>query len=175
MIKQNNSKVVLSCPVFNIEETDVELANGDQHTYLYVHVPDGVGIIALNDQNEILLTKQCMASTNEHAWRLPMGDIEEGETPEQAAQRELREETGFAAKQWQYVTVDTLDSNWLKHTTHFFIARDLSPAPLDTTFYEEIDVTPTSIAKTKDMLAKQLFSFDVPRGLDAAIKMLEAE
>lgn len=52
-------------------------------------------IACLNDRNQVLLTRQYRAPFDEVMWELPGGDMEPGETPEQAAARECEEETGF--------------------------------------------------------------------------------
>lgn len=52
----------------------------------------GVGIILLNDQGEVFVGQR--SDVTEEAWQIPQGRIEEGETPRDAALRELREELG---------------------------------------------------------------------------------
>ncbi len=58
------------------------------------HLPyrPGVGIVAVNEQGLILMG-ECRGFSN--IWKMPQGGIETGETPQQAAKRELKEESGI--------------------------------------------------------------------------------
>jgi ADP-ribose pyrophosphatase len=62
-------------------------------------MPVGVGMVALSmDQSKILLQREFRMATNEWVYNFPAGLIDEGETPEIAAKRELKEETGVEIK-----------------------------------------------------------------------------
>ena len=58
-------------------------------------VPVGVGLIPYNkDKSKILLEREFRLATNHHVYNFPAGLIDAGETPSEAAKRELKEETG---------------------------------------------------------------------------------
>ena len=60
------------------------------------NAPAGVGLVALNkDKTKVLLCKEFRLATNHHVYNFPAGLIDKGETPDQAAKRELKEETGL--------------------------------------------------------------------------------
>ena len=54
-----------------------------------------VGIMVLNDQGLVFVGQRAGAEASDYAWQMPQGGIDEGETPEQAAWRELAEETSI--------------------------------------------------------------------------------
>jgi len=76
----------------------IELPNGAKILREVIGKKDTVSIIAINENNEIYLTKQPRAGSNKlESIELPAGLIEQGESPEEAARRELEEETGCIA------------------------------------------------------------------------------
>lgn len=72
------------------------------HKYYFFNAKPTVTVIVSNDKDEILLTKRAREPFKDW-WDLPGGFVEEDESLEQAAQRELEEETGLKIGQLQYV------------------------------------------------------------------------
>jgi len=66
----------------------------EKHHYLH-YDRQSVGIVVENDKNEILLIKSYRYVTNSMSWEIPAGGVEDGETPQEAAKREVLEETGY--------------------------------------------------------------------------------
>lgn len=71
------------------------LRDGSPGTYDVVERPNSVTILVLTTNDQLLLLNQFRFPTGSNSWELPMGGIDDGESPHQAAQRELREETGI--------------------------------------------------------------------------------
>jgi len=65
--------------------------------------PDWVNIVAITPEKKILVVKQYRFGVKKTTTEIPAGIIEAGETPEQAAIRELREETGYTTANWKYL------------------------------------------------------------------------
>lgn len=89
-----------------------------------VYLRDTVLIIPITAENNIRFVR-------EHDWnrdivktKLVSGYIEENETPEECARRELEEELGLIAAQWQPF-IKAVKKGSLQTTQHFFIAREL--------------------------------------------------
>jgi ADP-ribose pyrophosphatase len=103
MWKKLSSKVLFEHPRLVVEEDEVQLPSGSVIQYLrYGYGGDGVVIIASNDAQEILFIREYSYIPNKKILQLPMGKIENGEEVEQAANRELQEETDFKAMNLVY-------------------------------------------------------------------------
>lgn len=84
----------------SIDRDDVELANGQKSFREVIRHPGGVVIVAHKDDS-ILLVKQYRYPISKVELELPAGKLEYGENPDEAAPRELEEETGYIAKTWK--------------------------------------------------------------------------
>lgn len=104
----------------------VDFPNGG-HTYFdLVKHPGGAVIAAINDKDEICLLKQWRHAIQQYIWELPAGCLEPGEPPLLTAQRELEEEAGVVAKQWQNLGEITTSPGFSNEVLHLFAARELS-------------------------------------------------
>src|SRR5579863_314394 len=98
---QPRDEVVLTTKWFEVVAR--QTADPANPHYL-INCTDFVVIIALNPQKEILLVRQFRPAYSGLSLEFPSGHIEEGETPEDAARRELLEETGHAAGKLELLT-----------------------------------------------------------------------
>jgi ADP-ribose pyrophosphatase len=78
----------------------VRLPDGSQAVREYVHHPGAVAIVALTDAGEVVLERQHRYPHRRDFIEIPAGKIEAGEAHLATAQRELQEETGYAAATW---------------------------------------------------------------------------
>ncbi|MBD3208509.1 MAG: NUDIX domain-containing protein [Candidatus Nealsonbacteria bacterium] len=85
----------LSLNLFEMEK------DGERFEREVVIFPKTVGILPLIEESRIVLIRQYRCPARQYLWEIPAGKIEEGEDPEQAAKRELIEETGFGVKSLQ--------------------------------------------------------------------------
>ena len=98
MYKKISTKKLFEHPRLVVEEDEVELESGKKIDYLrYGYGGDGVVLIAKNEKGEILFNREYSYVPNRVLLQLPMGKIEDGESPEVAGNRELQEETGRKA------------------------------------------------------------------------------
>ncbi len=93
--------------------------------YYRVEAPDFVLVCAFRDDGAVLLERQFKQAAGKILYCLPAGCIETGESPADAARRELLEETGYAAAGLDPCGTFLVDGNRGIGTGHFFIARGI--------------------------------------------------
>ncbi|TSC57940.1 MAG: NTP pyrophosphohydrolase [Candidatus Peregrinibacteria bacterium Greene0416_62] len=104
-----------------------------------VHRCDCVNIVAFSDPLNVLLLREYRPFYGEYIWMLPSGHVDKETDVTVAAQRELREETGFRARNLRLYCV-TRQSEAIAFANHIFIASDLTKDPLKQDADEMIEV-----------------------------------
>ncbi len=99
--KQVSSRLVHQTPWFTLTEDEVTTPTGKPGKYTYVTTDGFVVIVARNADGALLLIRQFRYPTARQFWEFPAGLIDAGESLEDAAQRELGEETGLKAGTWR--------------------------------------------------------------------------
>ena len=92
--------------------------------------PGAVAILPLIDAGHVCLLRNERPSVGETLWEIPAGTLEPGEPIEQAAVRELAEETGYRAGRWRKLTDFFPSPGVLSERTHLFLAEELTPGPM---------------------------------------------
>ena len=100
--KKIASRTVYENDWMQVREDDVINPGGGKNLYGHVHFKNvAVAIIALDDANNTWLVGQDRYTLDEYSWELPMGGAPLDEQPLVAARRELQEETGIRATNWE--------------------------------------------------------------------------
>jgi ADP-ribose pyrophosphatase len=120
--------VVFEGRLLRVECDKVRLPNGTETSREVVRHPGAVAIIALQDQN-ILLVRQYRYAIGQETLEIPAGKIDPNESPLSCAIRELREETGYRGIVEPVVTFYTTPG-FTDEVMHIFLARDLVWDPL---------------------------------------------
>ena len=92
--------------------------------FLQLKGRDFVVIVPFNDDGGIVTIRSYKHGPRRVSLSLPAGLIDDGEEPEQAARRELLEETGYESANWERIGEFVVDSNYGLNTENAFIARD---------------------------------------------------
>ncbi len=98
-----NSEEIYKGKIVHLRKDEVILPNGKKSTREIVEHPGAVVILAENELGKLIMVRQFRKPVEEILLELPAGTIEPSEKIIDCAQRELEEETGYQAKNWQEV------------------------------------------------------------------------
>ena len=124
--KTLSSETIFDGRILHVRRDTVLLPNGHQSTREVVDHPGGVCVLALDDQERVLVVSQFRYPYGEVLRELPAGKLEYGEDPAQAAIRELREETGAVAGTFQPLGELYPSPGYCGEIIRMYLARDLS-------------------------------------------------
>ena len=122
--KKESEKKLLETIVFTVNETTSISPNGETGHYVIMDAPDWVIVIPEINGN-FLMVKQWRHGNNTLSIEFPGGVINKGEKPEDAAKREMEEETGYRAGKMTYLGCANPNPALMKNRVHFFAAEDL--------------------------------------------------
>jgi len=149
----NQSNLTYQCKIFSVYEEKVSLPDGRSVKQTWIDHKPTVAIVAVNNENNLLLIKQYRTAVKQHMLEIPAGTMDvQGESPLICAQRELAEETGFKAKSIIKLFEGYLVPGYCNEYMHFFIATDLYYEPLSADDDEFIYVLPTGFDEAKQLL-----------------------
>ena len=145
---------------FQRQELDLEFSNGERRRFqrLLSRGPGAVVVVPMQDAGTVLLVREYAAGVHRYELGLVKGRIDEGETPLQAADRELKEEAGYGARQLDVLRAMTLAPTYMSHQSHLVIARDLYPERLVGDEPEELEVVPWKLAELDTLMLREDFS-----------------
>lgn len=109
----------------NIER--VKLPNGTVAELEIAHHPGGAVVVAVDADDRVCLLRQFRHAAGGWITELPAGKIDNREPPLECAQRELAEEAGVKARQWDSLGQFVSSPGVLTEVIHVFLARGLSP------------------------------------------------
>jgi len=142
--------------MLRVEQIDLEFANGVRRTYHRMK-PRGLGaviIVPMLDADTVLLAREYAAGLHHYEIGLPKGRLEKGESILEAAQREMKEEIGYGARDLRELTRLSLAPGYMTHVTHIVLARELFPEKLEGDEPEELEVVPWPIADLRSLTAR---------------------
>ena len=143
-----------------VEELDLEFSNGERRRF-YRQRPNGHGavvVVPLLDDETVLLVREYAAGFHRYELGLVKGRIDAGETPAQAADRELKEEAGFGARRIDVLRAMSLAPTYMSHESWLVVARDLYPERLPGDEPEELELVPWKLDALDELMLRDDFS-----------------
>lgn len=122
--RRERSERVADCRVFKVRrDYSADPRDGRVHDFYVIEAPDWINVIPLTDDGRVVLIEQFRHGTCEVSLEIPGGMVDEGESPHDAAARELLEETGYEAGEVVFLGKTrpnpAIQDNWI----HTFVAR----------------------------------------------------
>ncbi len=155
-----NSEIIARSRIFSIEQLELQFSNGQVvHYERLTGSPHGsVLIVPMLDDDTVLLIREYAAGMHRYELGLPKGRIENGEPPLQAANREIMEEVGYAARQLDLLRTVSLAPGYLGSKTHIVLARDLYAERREGDEPEELEVVPWPLSRFDELLEHEEFT-----------------
>jgi ADP-ribose pyrophosphatase len=121
-----SSAVLVRGNFLDVRRDQVRLPTGAMASREYIVHPGAVAILPLLDDGRIVLERQFRYPLGRVILEIPAGKLEIGEDPLQCGQRELREETGYVAKEWAPAARINNAAAYCDEVIHIWFARGLT-------------------------------------------------
>lgn len=119
-----SSEHLFNRPWLTVRKDVVQIPSGQINDEFYVlEYPDWINVIAITEDGMYVFERQYRHGYGKTCYEIPAGVMEEGETPEQAARRELLEETGYGDGEWFEILTTSPNSSTQNNLSHSFLAR----------------------------------------------------
>jgi len=135
-----------------------EIPGRTKGEYHYVHTNGSTLVIPVLPGNKLLLVNQYRYLIDEEALEFPCGVLEANLSPEQNALKELREETGYDAKDLRFAGKFIPYSGVSDEICYVYIAENLSPNPLVPDETEEFELLEITFEKFEEMISRNKIS-----------------
>lgn len=120
---------------------DIADVNGKEAWREVVHHPGASAVVAIDENNRIIMEKQFRYALNDYLLEIPAGKLDKGEDPLVCAKRELEEETGIIASEWISLGTIATSPGFCNEVIHLYVAKGLSKGEIhwDEDEYVEVE------------------------------------
>lgn len=149
------TRIVYENPWISVREDQVLRPDGLPGIYGVVQFRNvGIGILPIDDEDHIHLVGQYRYTLSRYSWEIPEGGCPTDEEPLAAAQRELREETGLIAAQWQQLGRAHLSNSVTDEEAIWFLATGLSQTEAEPEGTEKLEHLRVPFAEALRMIER---------------------
>ena len=121
-----DTSTVASTNLFTVENVHLQFSNGEQREYERFAGASNCSVIIIPViNNEVLLVREYAVGLEQYTLQFPAGRIDAGETPEEAANRELMEEVGHGAKALTVLKKTAISPSYSSAQSYLVLAEDL--------------------------------------------------
>lgn len=147
-----SEREIFSGRIIRVKEDTVILPNGETAGRELVMHNGGVGVIAVDEEENVLMVRQFRKPYEEIVTEIPAGKLEKGEDPEKAGMRELREETGYIADKVTFLGKCYPTPGYCSEIIYLYLAQNLSPVGQELDPGEFVEVLKIPLSKLCDMV-----------------------
>lgn len=123
-----SERIVSRPPWLSVRCDEVQLPDGRVIPEYYVlEYPDWINVIAITEEGLFVMERQYRHGLGRTCYEIPAGVMEPGETPEEAARRELEEETGYVGGTWTEIATLSGNATSMNNLSHSFLATGVKP------------------------------------------------
>jgi ADP-ribose pyrophosphatase len=140
MEKTLSSRLIYEGRAVKLRVDTVKMPNGRETTREVVEHSDCVAIVAIDEDDNVLLVKQFRQPVEKALLEIPAGGIEPGEDPVATVHRELREETGYLPRKVERFGGFYSSPGYCTEYLYLYLATDLIPSPLSAEDTENISL-----------------------------------
>ena len=143
--KTLSSRPIYENPWTKVREDIAAMPNGKTTIYGVIECVDCVGVLPFLDDEHVVMVRQYRYVFGEnHRWEMPTGAVKPGESLEEAARREMREEVGYDAQELQLVSTYFTSKSIVQEIGHLYLGHHLTSvvSVLDDTEFLEVAVFP---------------------------------
>lgn len=120
------SKKIFQGKIITVQQDLVLLENGREAFRDVVNHPGAVAVVAITNDDQVLLVRQYRHPINEALLEIPAGKLDKGERPDDCARRELEEETGYVAGELQQLTSVYTTPGFCNEIIYIYLATKLT-------------------------------------------------
>ncbi len=150
--KPVNREYIFKGRIINLRVDDALLPDGTVAKREVVEHPGGVCVAALTENNELLFVEQFRYPYSEVVLELPAGKLEYGEDPFEAGKRELREETGAVAEEYESLGKLYPTPGYCGEIIHMYFAKNLTFTSQDLDSDEFLEVRKIPLKEAFEMV-----------------------
>ncbi|HBE9317373.1 NUDIX hydrolase [Clostridioides difficile] len=152
--KTISSDRVYTGKIITLKVDTVEIPGQGYQKRELVEVGGAVGIVAITDDNKVVLVKQFRKPIEKPIFEIPAGKLEKNESPKECAERELKEETGYSAKNIKLIHKFFTSAGFSNEIMFVYLATGLTPGENNLDADEFLDVYEIELEEAYNMVLK---------------------
>ena len=151
--KTIESELIYDGVVLNLRRDKVTVPTGESYREIIEH-NGGAVLAAVTDDGKMVMVRQFRKAAERVVFEVPAGKIDPGEKPEITAIRELKEETGYTAKNVKYMTHFYPSVGYSEEKLYLYLCTDLTPGETSFDENECLDIEEWPIDELCNMIMK---------------------